>query len=279
MRLLSADTIRRCLIADPGKVIISSDFDQIELRVIAALSGEQTMIDAAKRGESLHKTAAVELWGENYTPDEYRYTKNVNFGWAFGGGDKTLSEQTGLPIAKCKAIINKYEDAFPALRAWKRREQQAIMDQVLNPLEMRKYRGLRAQMFPLRTDTRDGVQARKILQAQIDALFRGKTAYCTNAFGRRLIVDASKAYTVINYKVQSTAAELMKHALIDVMDIPQLEPTVLLVVHDELIGQAPVKSAEQIAKMYGKVMTRDFMGVPITAAGKVYGKSWGDGYS
>jgi DNA polymerase-1 len=279
VKLLSSDTIRRCLIADPGKVIISADFDQIELRVIAALAGEKVMIDAAHRGESLHKTTAAQMFGESYSPDEYRYSKNLNFGWAFGGGAKTLAEQTGLPMAKCAALIKEFENAFPALRAWKRREQQAIMDQVLNPLEMKRYRALRTQLYPLRADTRDGIQARKIIQAQIDALFRGKTAYCTNAFGRRMIVDASKAYTVINYKVQSTAAELMKHSLIDVMDIPRLEPTVLLVVHDELIGQAPVRSAEQIAKMYGAVMTREFMGVPITAAGKVYGRSWGDGYS
>jgi DNA polymerase-1 len=65
MKLLSSDTIRRCLIADKGMSIFSADFDQIELRVIAALAGEKVMIDAAKRGESLHKTAAVRLWGNN----------------------------------------------------------------------------------------------------------------------------------------------------------------------------------------------------------------------
>src|SRR3990172_5390746 len=120
MRLLSADTIRRCLIADPGYAILSSDFDQIELRVLAALAGEKVLIDAAKRGESLHKTAALRLWGEGYNPDQYRYTKNVNFGWAFGGGAPTLSEQTGLPIADCAAIIHDYETQFPALRAYKK---------------------------------------------------------------------------------------------------------------------------------------------------------------
>ncbi len=279
MRLLASDTIRRCLIADPGMHILSADFDQIELRVIAALSGEQVMIDAAKRGDSLHKTTACQMFGETYTPDEYRYSKNLNFGWAFGGGAQTLAEQTGLPQAKCADLIRGFENAFPALRAWKRREQEHIMDQVLSPEEKKRYRGLRSQMFDLRTDTRDGINARILLQRQINALFRGKTAYCVNGFGRRLIVDADKAYTVINYKVQSTAADLMKQALLDVMDEPDLEPTLLLPVHDELIGQAPISEAEYVAQRYGEVMTREFQGVPITASGKVYGKSWGDGYA
>jgi DNA polymerase-1 len=72
--------------------------------------------------------------------------------------------------------------------------------------------------------------------------------------------------------------DLLKEALLDVMNDPELEPTVLLPVHDELLGQAPIDEAEYIAQRYGKVMSREFMGVPITATGKVYGKSWGHGY-
>lgn len=258
--------------------ILSADFDQIELRVIAALAGEQVMIDAAHRGESLHKATAAQMFGETYSPDEYRYSKNLNFGWAFGGGAQTLSEQTGLPLAKCAELIRSFEEAFPALRAFKRRVIQQVLDQALTPLEQRQYRALRSEMYNLRPDTRDGKAARKIIQQRIDRLMKDKVGYITNAFGRRLIVNADKAYSAVNYYVQSTAAELMKHALLDVMAQPDLEPTVLLVVHDELIGQAKTHKAEQIAARYGDVMTREFMGVPITASGKVYGRSWGDGY-
>jgi DNA polymerase-1 len=278
MKLLSADTIRRCLIADPGKVIFSADFDQIELRVIAALAGEQVLIDAAKKGESLHKTAAVRLWGEHYTPDQYRYTKNVNFGWAFGGGAKTLSEQTGLPIADCAAIIRDYENQFPSLRAYKQRMQNEILHQALTDGELRAYRELRNRMRYLREDTLDGRRARYALQVQINRLMYGKVGYTVNAFGRRLIVEADKAYRIVNYQVQSTAADIFKEALRDVMDDPELEPTVLLPIHDELLGQAVKSKAEWIAARYGEVMSRDFKGVPITATGKVYGKSWGHGY-
>lgn len=278
MKLLSADTIRRCLIADPGHVILSADFDQIELRVAAALAGETVLIEAAKRGESLHKTAALNLFGEGYTPDQYRYTKNVNFGWLFGGGPKTLSIQAGIPFAQAQKIVKEYEKTFASLAAYKRREQNKILRSALSSEEYKAYQLLRSRMRYLREDTAEGKRARYALKIQIDRLMWRKFAYVVTPFGRRLIVDAAKSYTVVNYIVQSSAADIMKHALLDVMDDPELEPTVLLPVHDEILGQALKSKAERIAERYGEVMSRDFMGVPITATGKVYGKSWGHGY-
>lgn len=278
MKLLSADTIRRCLIADPGMVILSADFDQIELRVAAALAQEKVLIDAAKRGESLHKTTAIKIFGENYTPDQYRYTKNLNFGWLFGGGAKTLHEQTGVPIAECVKLIQEYESALPNLSAYKRREQDSIIRSALTPQEQRVYRSLRSRLYALRYDTREGKAARRAIQVEISRLLYRKKGYAVTPFGRRLVVDAEKAYTVVNYKVQSSARDIMAQALLDVMDDPELEPTVLLPIHDEILGQAPTADAERIVARYGEVMSREFMGVPISASGKVYGKSWGHGY-
>lgn len=259
--------------------ILSADYDQIELRVIAGLAGEKVMIDAAKRGESLHITAALRLWGADYTPDQYRYTKNVNFGWAFGGGAQTLSEQTGLPITECAAIIRDYETQFPALRTFKRKVIDDVQNQALSPQEKKIYRALRSEMYNLRADTRDGISARKMLQARIDSMMRGKVGYVTNPFGRRMIVDAQTAYAGVNYLVQSSAADIMKHAFLRVMNNVLLEPTILLIIHDEILAQAPIRQAEAIAASLGAVMTTEFMGVPITASGKVYGRSWGDGYT
>lgn len=278
MKLLSADTIRRCLIADPGKVILSADYDQIELRVIAALAGEQVMIDAAHRGESLHNATALQMFGEAFTPDEYRYSKNLNFGWAFGGGAQTLSEQTGLPFEKCKELVAQFEAAFPALRTFKRRVIDDVQGQALSPQEKKIYRALRSEMYNLRSDTRDGQQARKVLQGRINAMMRGKIGYVTNPFGRRLIVDAQTAYAGVNYLVQSSAADIMKQAFLRVMADTMLEPGILLVIHDEILAQTKPHVAELFAENLAVLMECDFMGVPITASGKVYGKSWGDGY-
>lgn len=278
MKLLSAATIRRCLIADPGMLIISSDFDQIEWRVIAALSGEQSMIDAAKRGESIHKLAAVRLFGEDYTPDQYKRTKNINFTWAFGGGPGKMARQYGIPYAEAAKLVKDYGEAFPALVAFKRREQEAVLRSALSSNEYRTYKALLGRMFHFRGDTNEGRMQRAVIASEMDRMCRGRIGYITTAFGRRLPVDALKPYTVVNYKVQSTAADIMKNQLLRVMADPELEPTVLLPIHDEILGQAPKAEAEYFAQRYSEVMSTEFMGVPITAGGKVYGKSWGHGY-
>lgn len=278
MRLLSSDAVRRCFAALPGHAIISADFDQIELRVAAALAGEQTLIEAARRGESLHKIAAVRLWGENYTSDQYRYTKNVNFGWLYGGGAKTLSDQAGIPFAKAKDIINDYSSAFPALTAYKRREQEAVLRSALSSKDYRVYKSLQSRLWSYRQSTAEGRYSRIIIQVEMDRLLYRKVGYAVTPFGRRLAVDAYKAYAVVNYKVQSASRDIMAGALLRVMDDSELEPTALLPIHDEILGMAPLREAEYIAERYGTVMSTEFMGVPITASGKVYGKSWGHGY-
>lgn len=278
MKLLSSAAVRRCLIADPGYAMFSADFDQIELRVAAALAGETSLIEAAKRGESLHKTAAVKLFGTDFTPDEYRYTKNVNFGWLFGGGAYTLSRQAGIPIETAAGIIKQYGTEFPALTAYKRAEQNKILQAALSPAEMRYYRALQSHMFNVRNDTPTGRREIASTKEKINRLLYRKIGYTYTPFGRRLIVDAAKAYSVVNYKVQSSARDIMGTALLDLMADGDLEPTLLLIIHDEFLGQAPIAEAEQIAEAYGEIMTRDFLGVPISATGKVYGKSWGHGY-
>src|SRR5688572_16939601 len=98
MKLLSSAAIRRCLVADRGKLIITADFNQIEFRIAAGLAGEQSLIEAAKRGEHLIKATSVKLYGPDYNADQYRYTKNVVYGWLFGGGAGTLSEQASIPF-------------------------------------------------------------------------------------------------------------------------------------------------------------------------------------
>lgn len=278
MKLLSAEAIRRCLIADPGFAIITADFSQVELRIAAAYAGESVLIEAAKRGENLMKITAAELFGENYSEDEYRYSKNVTYGWLFGGGPKTLSEQAGISFGQAREIVQHYENTFSAMASYKRRGQMEILKSAFTPQEYKIFMSLRSKMYNYRSDTPEGRKAQAVIKKEIDRLCWRKHGYVTTDFGRRLIVDASKAYTFMNYKVQSTAADILKYALLRVMADRVLEPTVLLPIHDEILGQAPIKRAQWFADRYAEVMTTEFRGVPITAAGKVYGESWGHGY-
>jgi len=278
VKLLSSAAVRRAVVAAVGFVIITADYDQIELRVAAALANETTLIEAAKKGESLHKIAAVKLFGDNYTPDQYRYTKNVNFGWLYGGGPFTLSEQAGIPYETAKEIIDQYRVEFPALTKYKRDQQNKLIRSALTPSELRLYNSLRSQMFEYRQDTYSGKAAVAKIRGRINDLLAWKTGYVTTDYGRKLPVELNKAYRIVNYEVQSTARDIMGDGLIAVMADPELEPTVLLPIHDEILGMAEKSKAEYTARRYGEVMSTTFRGVPITASGKVYGKSWGHGY-
>jgi DNA polymerase-1 len=278
MKLLSPETIRRCFIARPGMSIFTSDYDQIELRVMGAISGEKTLIDAAKRGESLHLATANRLFGIDHTPDQYKRTKNVNFTYGFGGSARTMTERYDIPFGEAQKLIADYREAMPTLANYMKQRQDWVLRQALSSSEYKAYRSLLSRMFNFRNDTSEGRAARIVIQNEMTWLCHGKYARVITPFGRSLIVDAKKPYTILNYEVQSSAADIMKHGLLRVMDDPELEPTVLLPIHDELLGEGPKKKAQYLAERYAEVMSTEFMGVPITASGKVYGRSWGHGY-
>lgn len=278
MKLLSPDAIRRCLVADPGMHIFTADYDQIELRVIGALANEPTLINAAKAGISLHLATANRLFGENHTPDEYKKTKNIGFTFAFGGSAWTMTEKYGIPFPEAQKLVADYKATLPNLARYAKTQQELVLRTALSAGEYRAYKRILGQMFNYRSDTQAGKNARKQCQWEMKKICRGKVARLTNEFGRPIVVDAEKPYTVVNYKVQSCAADIFKRGFLRLMDDPELEPTVLLLVHDEALGQAPKRRAEYFAQRYGEVMSTEFLGVPITASGKVYGPSWGHGY-
>lgn len=278
MRLLSAAAIRRCLVADPGHVIFTADFDQVEMRIAAALAGETSMIEAAKRGESLHLTAANRLFGIDHLPRQYKLSKNINFTWLFAGGPATVAKRYEIPHEEAAHLFKDYEEAFPALTRFKRQRTQAIIQSALSSSEYKAFRSLRSQMYDYDPKTTAGKEGRARIQAELKRLCYGKIGWVETSYGRRIPVDVLKAYAAINYEIQSTARDLLAEALIDVMDDVECEPTVLLTIHDEILGQARKDEAEYFARRFEEIMTREFMGIPITAEGKVYGKSWGHGY-
>jgi DNA polymerase I len=112
--------IRRCFIADPGESIVSVDYQAQELRVLAALSGDVTMIRAFREGLDLHLLTAQAAWGNHITKEsvERKYAKVVNFGRVYGGGAKTVSEQTGLPFMQAKRVVEAFDKRYPGVRTY-----------------------------------------------------------------------------------------------------------------------------------------------------------------
>lgn len=239
-QLPSSDwTIRRCIIADPGKLIVAADYSQVEMRVLAALSRDPAMMAAIASGEDLHTFTAKlimgDLWeglSDKAKAKLRKLYKAVGFGKVFGGGAITLSRQTGAPIADVRVAVAEYDKVFPGIKAYGRKLQRTAnygANEVVTP------------------------------------------------FGRHLPLDRDRAYAATNYVVQSTARDLLAKALCDLDDAGMSE-YVLLPVHDELVCQAPAEDAADVIHTIGRLMESTFGGVAITAESEVYGPSWGHGY-
>jgi DNA polymerase I len=110
--------IRRCFIADLGHRIVSVDYQAQELRILAALSGDETMIQAFRDDLDLHLMTAQAAWGNWVTKEspERKYAKVVNFGRVYGGGPRTVAEQTGLSYPEAKRVVEAFDKRYPGVK-------------------------------------------------------------------------------------------------------------------------------------------------------------------
>jgi DNA polymerase-1 len=118
--------IRRALLADPGHVMVSTDFAAVEMRVLAALANVKRMKQAINAGEDLHDFTARIVFGPNFTKAHRKLCKGIGFGKVYGGGAETIARQTGAPIAQVRAAIAAYDRAYPEIvRASKKWQREA----------------------------------------------------------------------------------------------------------------------------------------------------------
>lgn len=115
--------IRRCFIADPGELIASVDYQAQELRVLAAMSGDRTMIHAFQEGADLHLMTARAAFGDHIVKGdpEREHAKTVNFGRVYGGGAKTVAEQTGLPVKQAQIVVDGFDKAYPKVGVYSKK--------------------------------------------------------------------------------------------------------------------------------------------------------------
>lgn len=155
--------IRRCFISDPGHRLVSVDYQTQELRVLAALSGDKTMIQAFKDGSDLHLMTAQAAWGSDVDKDSpYRkYAKVVNFGRVYGGGARTVSEQTGLSFMQAKKVVEAFDKRYPGVKMYSdylasiAGEQGYIVTPSGRVLPVDKDRGYSALNYMVQSTSRD----------------------------------------------------------------------------------------------------------------------------
>jgi DNA polymerase-1 len=238
--------IRRAFHADTAQQLVSADYSQVELRVLAHVSGEPELIEAFKRGEDIHRRTAAEVYSvapEDVTPDMRRIAKVVNFGVVYGLSDFGLARDTGMSREEAHEFIDAYFRNFPGVTIY--------LEQVRN--HAREYGWVET--------------------------FIGRRRYIADirAANRQLRFAAERM--AVNMPIQGGAADIMKQAMILVDDALRetgLRSRMLLQVHDELLLEAPMEEIETLVPLLRERMgAAEALKVPLEVDVKI-GDNWGD---
>ena len=208
--------IRRAFIARPGCVLVDADYSQIELRVLAHMSGDETMIEAFREGQDIHARTASEVYGvplEQVTHEMRSASKAVNFGIVYGISDFTLAKNISVSRKEAREFIERYFERYPGVKRY--------MDAAVAEGREKGY-----------VTTLMG--RRRYLPELASANFN------LRSFGERC---------AMNSPIQGTAADIIKLAMIRVADALRkggYKARLILQVHDELIVEAPENEQERV---------------------------------
>jgi DNA polymerase-1 len=220
--------IRRAFIAEPGYRLISADYSQIELRVLAHLSGDETLIAAFARGEDIHDRTAMKVFGEHSglsTHELRRRAKIINYALLYGKTAFTLAKDIGVAQEAAQEFIDAYFAGFPKVRGF--------IDQTLAEA---RATGVVKTMF-------------------------GRRRPVPELTSKNFQIRSAAERVAVNLPIQGTAADILKRAMIDVhagLKAAHPRARMILTVHDELLFEAPAEQSEEVAsfvrdKMSGAV--------------------------
>jgi DNA polymerase-1 len=228
--------------------LMAADYSQIELRLIAAMSGDQNMIDAFLKGEDIHKSTAAKVFEtalEEVTREQRSQAKTVNFGIIYGVSAHGLSQQTNLSRKESKALIDAYYLSYPSLKSY--------MDKQVNV-------------------ARD--------QGYVETLLH-RRRYLKNINSRNAIVRSADERNAINAPIQGSAADIIKIAMIKIHEFLKegnYKTKMLLQVHDELVFDLHKDEAEALQPRLKSFMEEAFK-LPIPLAVDLdRGENWLDAH-
>ncbi len=228
------------------RILLSADYSQIELRIVAAISGDPNMCEAFKKKKDIHTATAAKIYGveESEVTKEMRYkAKSVNFGIIYGQGAFGLSENLGITRNEAKEIIDNYKKEFPNI--------QEYMDNQINFAKEHEY---------------------------VETLM-GRKRYLKDINSSNFTVRGYAERNAINSPIQGTAADMIKLAMIKIhseMKKGEWKSKMILQVHDELIFDTVIEEAEKLEELIINCMVNALPlpnNVPVEAeVGK--GKNW-----
>ncbi|MDX1678043.1 DNA polymerase I [Arsukibacterium sp.] len=229
--------IRQAFIAPAGKKILAIDYSQIELRIMAHLSGDKALLEAFAKGLDVHKATAAEVFGvalDDVSSEQRRQAKAVNFGLIYGMSAFGLAKQLGISRSDAQSYVNRYFDRFPG---------------VLRYME----------------DTRK--QAHEL--GYVETLF-GRRLYLADINARNMGRQKAAERAAINAPMQGTAADIIKMAMIKVdnwlSSLPDDGLKMIMQVHDELVFEVPVTElAAAQTKLVSIMESAASLNVPLVA--------------
>lgn len=219
IRTPKGQQIRKAFVVDPGHVLISADYSQIELRILAHISGDPGLVAAFENDLDIHAATAAEVFEiplSAVTPNERRVAKAVNFGIAYGMSPFGLSENLAIPVEEAAEIIKKYFSRFRKVR-----------DYMNDTIESAKSQGF------------------------VETLY-GRRRYMTELQSKNANIRKFGERAAINAPMQGTAADIVKKAMIEVDKV--LPDRMTLQVHDELVFEVPQGEALEICQMVKQKM-------------------------
>lgn len=216
--------VRKVFKPEKGKIYLDADYSQIELRVLASISGDEHMIDAFKEGKDIHKQAASKVFKtpiEEVTKEQRSNAKAVNFGIVYGISDFGLGEQLGIGRKKAKQYIEEY---------------------------LEQYAGIKHFMENITEQAKE--------QGYVETLFH-RRRYIPELKSNNYMVRQFGARAAMNTPIQGTAADIMKIAMIKVYNeikSRKLKSKIVLQVHDEMMIETPIEEKEEMIKIMKKCM-------------------------
>jgi len=238
--------LRKMFVAGDGNVLVDADYSQIELRLLAHISGDKAMLDAFKNGEDIHAVTASQVFDtplESVTPVQRSRAKAVNFGIVYGISAFSLAQDVGVSVAEAKRYIESYFTKYSGVRAY----MEDIVAQAKKDGFVTTLLGRRRYLPELKSSN-----------------------FNTRSFGER---------AARNTPMQGTAADIIKRAMVGTyrrFKAEGLRARLILQVHDELIAECPEDEAAQVVKILTEEMENAVsLSVPLTAKAHV-GRSWFD---
>ncbi|HJR81093.1 MAG TPA: DNA polymerase I [Anaerolineales bacterium] len=239
--------LRHGFVASKGNVLLSVDYSQIELRIVAHMAQDEAMLAAFRAGEDIHMTTARAVYGvppEKVTSNMRRRAKGINFGLIYGMSVFGLTRYTDLTLAEAETFVKTYFEKFPGVKRYL-----------------------------------DGIRKQAAQQGYVETLLGRRRYFPALQSKANVQIKNREEREAINAPVQGTAADIMKIAMLKIppaLNAAGLKAKMLLQVHDELVFECPKKELKETARVVQEAMENAYeLSIPLSTEAR-YGSNWGE---